>query len=58
MTRFMYYALMRNNVSQEMFGYRSEVLDESERAQLVRELEARYQAEYPNQGTVKVHGLD
>ena len=58
MTRFMYYALMRNNVSQEMFGYRSEVLDDHERAQLIRELEARYQAEHPDQGTVKVYGLD
>ena len=58
MTRFMYYALMRNNVSEEMFGYLSYVLDDEQRAQLADELEKRYQAEYPNQGTVKVHGLD
>ena len=58
MTRFMYYALMRNNVSQELFGYLSYVLDDNERAQLIKELEARYQAEYPDQGTVKVYGLD
>lgn len=58
MTRFMYYALMRNNVSQELFGYRSEVLDDQERAQLINELDKRYQTEYPEQGTVKVHGLD